>query len=72
MSFTLYAVACESILPEKIPIQSDTEPGRDAFSNPRTVGCSGCTPAEPYPLSRRKSSTQSLNIVRNNDNRRLN
>ena len=35
-----------------------SRPGAGCIGNPRTIGRSGCTPAEPYPPNRRSNIRQ--------------
>src|SRR5258705_3724823 len=36
----------------RFPVLESSQPGTVSGSHPRTVGRSGCTPAEPYPPNR--------------------
>ena len=61
--FFALAVACRGIPREQGP---GPEPGPDRVGcnrcNPRTVRCSGCTPAEPYPPNRKRKLTRELAV----------
>src|SRR2546428_12617041 len=52
MSLSHWAVACRGI-PKETPDLQKSRPGAGCIGNPRTIGRSGCTPAEPYPPNRK-------------------
>jgi hypothetical protein len=51
MSFSLWAVFAEAFQKQKARSRN-AEPGFAFPANDGRAGCSGCTPAEPYPPSR--------------------
>src|SRR3989442_10722627 len=63
MSFPHWAMACEGIPKETPGTSGVLVPGADAFRNPRTIGRSGCTPAEPYPPNRKTMVDQTSSIL---------
>jgi hypothetical protein len=74
MSFTLSTMACRwhRRADKKNLSRIEPRPGECVYVNPRTAGCSGYTPALPYPLNRALISTHCLNNVSNNQIRSLN
>jgi len=52
MSFSLYAVVAEHAKKQNSRPQNWLRPGADASAIHGRLGCSGCTPAEPYPPNR--------------------
>ena len=66
MSLSHWAVACRGI-PKETPDLQKSRPGAGCIGNPRTIGRSGCTPAEPYPPNR-KTKISHGNKMRNAGN----
>jgi hypothetical protein len=64
MSFSLWPLVCEGIQNKKSRLQSGT--GTVCGRNPRTPGCSGCTPAEPYP-PKRAADFRNSTLLHNED-----
>lgn len=52
MSFSLYAMVAEHSETQNSRPQNCLRPGADASAIHGRLGCSGCTPAEPYPPNR--------------------
>jgi hypothetical protein len=55
MSFSLCAVVAEHSKKQNSQPQNWLRPGADASAIHGRLGCSGCTPAEPYPPNRGNS-----------------
>ena len=58
MSFSLWAVVAEHSRKQNSQPQNWLRPGADASAIHGRLGCSGCTPAEPYPPSRANKHTE--------------
>ena len=58
MSFSLCAVVAEHSRKQNSQPQNWLRPGADASAIHGRLGCSGCTPAEPYPPSRANKHTE--------------
>ena len=58
MSFSLCAVVAEQSGKQNSQPQNWLRPGADASAIHGRLGCSGCTPAEPYPPSRANKHTE--------------
>jgi len=56
MSFSLSAVVAEHSKMQNSQPQNWLRPGADASAIHGRLGCSGCTPAEPYPPQPRKQA----------------
>ena len=52
MSFSLCAMVAEYSEKQNSQPQQELRPGADASAIHGRLGCSGCTPAEPYPPNR--------------------
>ena len=63
MSFPHPTMACEGIQKETPGTSGVLVPGADASRNPRTIGRSGCTPAEPCPPNRKSMVDQRSSIL---------
>jgi hypothetical protein len=59
MSFSLYAMVAETPKKQNSQPQNSLRPGADASAIHGRLGCSGCTPAEPYPPNRENKHIQS-------------
>ena len=57
MSFSLWTVVAEPS--KRDPRPQQLGPGADASAIHGRLGCSGCTPAEPYPPNRENKHIQS-------------
>lgn len=58
MSFSLSAVVAEHSKKQNSQPQQWLRPGADASAIHGRLGCSGCTPAEPYPPNRANEHTE--------------
>jgi hypothetical protein len=58
MSFSLYAMVAEHSKKQNSQPQNWLRPGADASAIHGRLGCSGCTPAEPYPPNRASQHTE--------------
>jgi len=58
MSFSLWAVVAEQSRKQNSQPQNWLRLGADASAIHGRLGCSGCTPAEPYPPSRANKHTE--------------
>ena len=58
MSFSLYAMVAETPKKQNSQPQNCLRPGADASAIHGRLGCSGCTPAEPYPPNRANKHTE--------------
>ncbi len=58
MSFSLCAMVAEHSKKQNSQPQNWLRPGADASAIHGRLGCSGCTPAEPYPPNRASEHTE--------------
>ena len=58
MSFSLCAMVAEHSKKQNSQPQNWLRPGADASAIHGRLGCSGCTPAEPYPPNRANKHTE--------------
>ena len=58
MSFSLCAMVAEYSEKQNSQPQQELRPGADASAIHGRLGCSGCTPAEPYPPNRASEHTE--------------
>ena len=59
MSLSLCAMVAEHSKKQSSQPQDYLKPGADASAIHGRLGCSGCTPAEPYPPNRAEKHTES-------------
>ena len=60
MSFSLWAMVAEHSKKQNSQPQNWLRPGADASAIHGRYGCSGCTPAEPYPPNRANEHTKPI------------
>jgi hypothetical protein len=58
MSFSLWTVVAKHSKKQNSQPQNWLRPGADASAIHGRLGCSGCTPAEPYPPNRANKHTE--------------
>ena len=58
MSFSLWTMVAEHSKKHNSQPQNWLRPGADASAIHGRLGCSGCTPAEPYPPNRANKHTE--------------